>query len=157
MHIYIGTTVWAPITQVPETHKGIHGVFFTLKFFDLLSICSWCRHSLQIYQKVNVTIFTRPSRYNCLYMYNSKQPVILYCFLQVEPTKVELVPGYGVVITQRQFDEAIRESNGSPTRLIWNLMWVFFTREELARSSCYGSPFNAALDKDIIFFLFFFL
>ena len=83
-------------------------------------------------------------------MYNSKQPVVLYCLLQVEPTKVELVPGYGVVITQRQLDEAIGESNDSPTRLIWNLMWVFFTREELARFSCYGSPFNAALDKDII-------
>ena len=68
----------------------------------------------------------------------------------MEPTKLELVPGYGVMITQRQLDEAIGESNGSPTRLIRNLMSVFFTREELAHSSCYGSRFNAALDKDII-------
>ena len=68
----------------------------------------------------------------------------------MEPTKLELVPGYGVMITQRQLDEAEGESNGSPTRLIRNLMSVFFSREELARSSCYGSRLNAALVKDIL-------
>ena len=63
---------------------------------------------------------------------------------------MELVTGYGVMVTQRQLDEAEGESNGSPTRLIRNLISVFFSREELARSSCYGSRQNPALDKDIL-------
>ena len=60
---------------------------------------------------------------------------------------VELVPGYGVMATKRQLDEAEGESNSSPTRLIRNLMSVFFSREELA---CYGSRVNVALDRDIV-------
>ena len=63
---------------------------------------------------------------------------------------MELVVGHGMILTQKQLDEAEGESGGSPTRLIRNLMSVFFTREELARSSCYGSRANAALDKDIV-------
>ena len=43
-----------------------------------------------------------------------------------------------------------KESNGSPTRLIRNLISVFFGREQLSRSSCYGSRHNDALDKDIL-------
>ena len=41
-------------------------------------------------------------------------------------------------------------ANESPTRLSHNLMSVFFSREELARFSCYGSRQNPALDKDIL-------
>ena len=52
------------------------------------------------------------------------------------------------MISQRQLDEAEGESNRSPTRLIRNLISVFFSREQLAHSSCYGSRHNAALDKD---------
>ena len=54
------------------------------------------------------------------------------------------------MLTQRQLDEAVSECNGSPTRLIRNLISVFFTREELAQSSCYGSRQNHPLDKDIL-------
>ena len=68
----------------------------------------------------------------------------------MEPGKLELVAGYGVMITQRQLDEAVGESNGSPTRLIRNLMSTFFSREELARSSCYGSRNNKPLDRDVL-------
>ena len=56
----------------------------------------------------------------------------------------------GVMATKRQLDEAEGESNSSPTRLIRNLMSVFFSREELACSSCYGSRVNVALDRDIV-------
>ena len=58
--------------------------------------------------------------------------------------------GYGVLVTQRQLDEAEGESGGSPTRLIRNLLSIFFSREELARSSCYGSRANASLDRDVV-------
>ena len=75
---------------------------------------------------------------------------LLNPIVQMEPSKLELVTGYGVMITQRQLDEAERESNGSPTRLIRNLMSTFFTHEELARSSCYGTRKNKPLDKDIL-------
>ena len=70
--------------------------------------------------------------------------------MQMEPMKLEFVPGYGIMVTQRQLDQAEEESNGSPTQLVRNLMSVFFSREVLARSSCYGSRQNAALDKDIL-------
>lgn len=63
---------------------------------------------------------------------------------------VELVPGYGVVLSQRQLDEAIDSSAGSPTRLIRNLMSSFFTKEVLAASSALGGRTNKALDKDIV-------
>uniref|UniRef100_A0A1X7SQT8 BEN domain-containing protein n=1 Tax=Amphimedon queenslandica TaxID=400682 RepID=A0A1X7SQT8_AMPQE len=68
----------------------------------------------------------------------------------VSPSLVELVPGYGVRLTQRQLDEAISESGGAPTKLIRKLVSVFFSREELAESSCYGLRNNNALDKDIL-------
>ncbi|XP_019860258.1 PREDICTED: uncharacterized protein LOC100637058 isoform X2 [Amphimedon queenslandica] len=67
-----------------------------------------------------------------------------------EPQLIELVPGYGVMLTQRQLDDVEGESNQSPTRLIRNLMSAFFTREVLAKSSCYGSRLNDPLDKDIL-------
>ena len=63
---------------------------------------------------------------------------------------VELVPGYGVVLSQRQIDEAIDNSNNSPTRLIRHLMSAFFTKEVLSTSSALGGRKNNALDKDIV-------
>ncbi len=81
---------------------------------------------------------------------HAQNQVLNFALVQMEPSKIELVPGYGVVITRRQLDEAEGESNGSPTRLVRNLMSVYFTREELANSSCYGSRINSALDRDIL-------
>ena len=54
------------------------------------------------------------------------------------------------MLTQRQLDDVEGESNQSPTRLIRNLMSVFFTHEVLAKSSCYGSRLNSPLDRDIL-------
>ena len=54
------------------------------------------------------------------------------------------------MLTQRQLDDVEGESNQSPTRLIRNLMSVSFTREVLAKSSCYGSCLNSPLDRDIL-------
>lgn len=56
---------------------------------------------------------------------------------------VELVPGYGIMLSQRQLDEAIDNSADSPTRLIRNLMSAFFP-------SALGGRINKALDKDIV-------
>ena len=39
----------------------------------------------------------------------------------------------GVTLTQTHLDEAKRESNGSTTRLIWNLISEFFTKEKKPR------------------------
>ncbi len=54
------------------------------------------------------------------------------------------------MLEQVQLDEVESSSNGLPTRLIRNLLSVFFSREELANSSCYGTGMYNALDKDII-------
>ena len=70
--------------------------------------------------------------------------------LQIKPKCIELVEGYGVVLTQRQLDAAVDSSKGSATRLIRNLMSVFFSPETLAVSSAYGNRGNPALDADII-------
>ena len=46
--------------------------------------------------------------------------------------------------------EAEDSSRGSPTRLMRNLIGVFFTKEVLASSSAYGGRKNKALDQDIM-------
>ena len=53
-------------------------------------------------------------------------------------------------IGQRQLHEAEDSSRGSPTRLMRNLIGVFFTKEVLASSSAYGGRKNKALDQDIM-------
>ena len=58
--------------------------------------------------------------------------------------------GYGIELSQRQLDESIAGSANSPTKLIRNLLSVFFKRETLAASSAYGGRTNPALDRDII-------
>ena len=63
---------------------------------------------------------------------------------------MELVPGYGVLLSQRQLGEVEGASNGSPTRLVRNLISAFFSREELANHSCYGTRMNPDLDRDIV-------
>ena len=63
---------------------------------------------------------------------------------------IDLVPGYGVTLTQRQLDEVLGCSGTLPTKLVRNLIYVFFIREQLANSSCYGSRNITALDKEIL-------
>ena len=76
-------------------------------------------------------------------MYKSQSP-------QVQPKTIELVPGYGVFLTQKQLDMAVDGAKNSPTRLIRNLMNVFFTPETLATSSACGTRKHKALDGDIV-------
>ena len=65
--------------------------------------------------------------------------------------QVELVEGYGVYLTQKQYDEAIDQSGGSPTRMIRNLITVFFKPTTLAQSSCLGKRGrHPALNQDIV-------
>lgn len=63
---------------------------------------------------------------------------------------MELVEGYGVYISKRQLDEAIDQSCKSATRLMRNLLMVFFTPSVLAQSSCFGTRKFAKLNTDII-------
>ena len=65
--------------------------------------------------------------------------VYIYHVLQVEPKAVELVEGYVIYLTQRQLDAAIDAAKNNPTRLVRNLMGVFFTHEVLATSSAFGT------------------
>ena len=58
--------------------------------------------------------------------------------------------GYGIYLSKRQLDEAVDTAGGSPTKLIRNLVGVFFTRDVLASSSVYGKGKNPALDGDIV-------
>uniref|UniRef100_A0A1X7VJT0 BEN domain-containing protein n=1 Tax=Amphimedon queenslandica TaxID=400682 RepID=A0A1X7VJT0_AMPQE len=69
------------------------------------------------------------------------------CF---KPTMIELVLGYGILLAQRQLDEAISSSGLSPTKLMRNLISIFFTQSVLATSSCCGSRLNQALDEDVV-------
>lgn len=60
-----------------------------------------------------------------------------------------MVPGYGVFITQKQLDEAIANST-TATKLIRNLISVYFEPRVLAASSALGSRLNPALKKEIL-------
>ena len=64
--------------------------------------------------------------------------------------QIELVEGYGVYLSKRQLDEAVDQSNDSPTKLIRNLVSVFFTPSVMASSSCGGTRKFSALNKDIV-------
>ena len=70
--------------------------------------------------------------------------------LDMQPQQVELVEGYGVYLTKRQLDEAVDQSCNSPSRLIRNLLMVFFTPSVMASSSCLGTRKFPALNNDII-------
>ena len=70
--------------------------------------------------------------------------------IQVDPKPIELVPGYGIYLTQKQLDAAIGNSNNSPSRLIRSLMSTFFTPDVLATSSACGTRKHKALDGDIV-------
>ena len=71
-------------------------------------------------------------------------------FVQVQPKAVEMVPGYGVFLTQRQLDAALDGAKDSPTRLMRNLIGTFFTPEVLGVSSVYGTGRHVALDRDVV-------
>ena len=73
----------------------------------------------------------------------------LYHIMQTAK-KVELVEGYGIKITKMQLDSALSESAGSATHLIRHLISTFYSRSELALSSCYGTRHNRALNKEIV-------
>lgn len=53
-------------------------------------------------------------------------------------------------ITQRQLDEAEAQSCGVATRLLRNLLMVFFTPNVMGASSCLGTRNFVALNQDII-------
>jgi len=57
------------------------------------------------------------------------------------------VPGYGIYATQQDIDDCVYSSRDSPTRLMRNLLTIFFPRRILAALSVYGSRSNRALDK----------
>ena len=58
--------------------------------------------------------------------------------------------GYGVYISLRQLDEANHRSANSPTRLLRNLLVVFFEPSVLATSTCRGNKTHPALNPDIL-------
>ena len=70
--------------------------------------------------------------------------------MQVKSNAVELVSGHGVYCTQQQLDAALDGSRGSATRLIRNLISVFFKPEVLAVSSAMGIRNHPALDSAIV-------
>ena len=53
-------------------------------------------------------------------------------------------------LSKRQLEEAIDQSNNSPTKLIRNLLTVFFTPSVLASSSCGGTRKFPCLNRDVI-------
>ena len=64
--------------------------------------------------------------------------------------QIPLVEGYSTLITQLQLDEVIDCSGASPTKMIRNLLMVYFPPQTLAKSSCFGGRKFPALDKQII-------
>lgn len=69
--------------------------------------------------------------------------------LYTQPRTMELVEGYGVFITQRQLDECVSQSCGFPTRLLRNLLMVYFTPAVLGSSSCLGTRNFTALNPEV--------
>ena len=63
---------------------------------------------------------------------------------------MEPVEGYGVYLTHHQLDEAVDASCKSATRLMRNLMMIFFTPSVMAASSCFGNKKHPALNRDIM-------
>ena len=49
--------------------------------------------------------------------------------------KIEFVEGYSIFITRRALDDAVDGSRNNGTRLIWNLMNIFFSEDELSKSN----------------------
>ncbi len=60
---------------------------------------------------------------------------------------VELVSGYDILISKRQPDEVLDSSANSRTRLLRNLLQVFFSKEVLA---AIGERRHKALVQDIL-------
>ena len=50
----------------------------------------------------------------------------------LQPPQVELVEGYGVYLSKQQLDEAVDQSCNSASRLMRNLLVVFFSPSVLA-------------------------
>ena len=68
--------------------------------------------------------------------------------------KVRLVPGYDVFISTSDLN-ACNDDRGSATRLLRNLMDVFFDKSTLAKSSINGTGrITNTLDKHVISALF---
>lgn len=63
---------------------------------------------------------------------------------QIQLKSVELVEGYGVLITRKQMDVAVVDAGQSQTQLIRNLMGAFFTADVLSMRA------RPALDSDIL-------
>ena len=57
---------------------------------------------------------------------------------QIEPKSIELVEGYGVVLTKRQLDCAVDCAGSSLTKLMRNILSVFFSADILVQSSALG-------------------
>ena len=67
-----------------------------------------------------------------------------------QPKTIELVEGYGVYLTQRQLDEAVFQGCNSPTRILRNMLMVFFIPSVMGGASCLGTRKFPALNPDII-------
>ena len=80
--------------------------------------------------------------------FNSKYYNISLCTLYY--MQRQLVAVYGVEHAQHQLDEALNGSNHSPTKLIRNLLSVFFSKDILASSRACGGSKNVAHDCDIL-------
>lgn len=66
------------------------------------------------------------------------------------PKQIELVNDYGVYCTQMQLDEAVASAK-TPTKLVRNLISIFYTPEQLAVCTAYGKRGqHQALDQRIL-------
>lgn len=77
----------------------------------------------------------------------------MYIYIHVQKRKMqelELVHGYGVYLTRRQLDECVDGAGTSSTRLMRNLLSVFFTPDQLAMSSAMGTRRHVGLNQDIL-------
>lgn len=81
---------------------------------------------------------------------NNSQSLLCSIIMQGEPKHVELLPNYGIYLTQMQLDAAVGQGN-NPTKLMRNLLGCFFTSDVLAISSALGTKSaNEPLDPDIL-------
>ena len=64
---------------------------------------------------------------------------------------MELVNGYGIYVAKKALEDAVDSSRKNPTRLVRNLVSIFFTEEELSKSNACGrGNKHIPLDPDIL-------
>ena len=84
-------------------------------------------------------------------MWQTMYIITFFCLVYLqEQQKIEIVEGYGVYCTKLQLENAVTSAT-NPTKLIRNLLGIFFSKDELAESTALGTRGSRkALDQTVL-------